>query len=67
MKTSNHLNNFNRAFLILLIFLLGSCSKKEEIKPDVKPITINTLPAGNVIATVATLNAEIGYLNDEKL
>ena len=67
MKTSNYLNNFNRAFLILLVFLLGSCSKKEEIKPDVKPITINTLPAGNVIATVATLNAEIGYLNDEKI
>jgi len=67
MNASQILNLLSKSLLVVILILIQSCSEKEEIKPDVKPIKILTLPAGNVSATSATLNAEIGYLNDEKV
>lgn len=51
----------------MMNLIWGSCSTKEEIIPDTKPIQIEAFAAGNVTSSVVTLNAEVKYLNDETI
>lgn len=46
---------------------LWSCSTKDEIKPDEKPIQIKAIGVGNATAEQVTLNAEVLYVNDESV
>lgn len=52
-------------FLAASVF--SSCSKEQQVKPDIKPVRIQTYAVGNVSMDQVTLNAEILYLNDEKV
>lgn len=54
-------------YTIIGIMLLFGCKTEEKIIPDSKPIVIESLPVGNVSYNEVTLNAEIEYLNDEKV
>src|SRR5690606_3400143 len=67
MKKSYFSSLFAPIFGLILLNLLLSCSKNEGVIPDNKPIKIDIFQAGNVSATKVTLNAELLYLNDEKV
>ena len=67
MKKSYFSSLFAPIFGLIFLNLLLSCSKNEGVIPDNKPIKIDIFQAGNVSATKVTLNAELLYLNDEKV
>lgn len=65
MKKINVYSLFQIFLFTVMGFVWTGCNTKEEIIPDTKPIQIEALPAGNVTASIVTLNAEVQYLNDE--
>ncbi|WP_104381630.1 IPT/TIG domain-containing protein [Sphingobacterium sp. HMA12] len=65
MKKINRYSLFQIFLYAVMGFAWLGCSTKEEIIPDTKPIQIKALLAGNVTASIVTLNAEVQYLNDE--
>ena len=54
-------------YILFIISLLFGCKTEEKIIPDSKPILIQSLPVGNVLYNEVTLNAEVNYLNDERV
>lgn len=58
---------FSILFCSYSLLLILSCKKSEVKVVDENPIQILTLPVSELTLNNATLNGEIGYLNDEKI